>query len=418
MLLNIKVLRLMSFSSTRFAAITLSFALGGACSAASGDRPLAMSFDGIFVGDVVQRELLLSNPSKTAALAIQEIGSSCTCLRVLSKDDQLPPGGTGKIVVEYRPTKTGQTSLELLIALAGGKDEMISYRWTGAVLPKLRGAGDAELSKRFITPENAQALLSNASVTVFDLRESARFAECHIKGALNVPFEFLRASSFAKEKNVVLTGSGVNDSELLMQAQALSAGSPSIKVLRGGVRRWQTLGYPVEGSASTRFSAAIVSPSEFALHARDGWVLFADQKESTTHTMFAKLNVPVVGLSSLSPDILVPALVEQSPSMPSQSKVLIATRSAVEYDAIERQLPHDVPVPVFYLAGSLDELQQTLQLRGQSGRVVSIHSTDTSPIGSGQGLSHSAEGCKTCPQSSNISRSTATVSTSQSQDAR
>ena len=80
----------------------------------------------------------------------------------------------------------------------------------------------------------------HANNTLFiDIRNKKTFNAKHISGSINIPLELIATKSFLKNKNVILVGSGWNESSLLDTCSQLKRkGYKSVRVLTGGIISW------------------------------------------------------------------------------------------------------------------------------------------------------------------------------------
>lgn len=81
-----------------------------------------------------------------------------------------------------------------------------------------------------------------------DVRASAEYEAAHVDGALNASVVQLKVKPYLKDRAVVLMGSGKAEEELYMACAALKQqGFSQVRVLRGGIARWQLLGKELVG---------------------------------------------------------------------------------------------------------------------------------------------------------------------------
>lgn len=100
-----------------------------------------------------------------------------------------------------------------------------------------------------ITPRDAEILLKKDSTTkLLDVRSIFEFTQTHIKDSLNVPLDTLSAKigelSQSKQKFIVLCRTG-NRSPMAAD-MLVQSGLQGIKVMDGGITRWQKERLPVE----------------------------------------------------------------------------------------------------------------------------------------------------------------------------
>jgi len=112
---------------------------------------------------------------------------------------------------------------------------------------RLNQKGEA-VSLEMIPPGEAQAIVGkDPQVKLLDVRSVLEFEEAHIKDSINIPVDMLAAKlkelSLANQGYIVLCRTGNRSSmaaDMLMQG-----GIHSVKVMEGGITRWQKEKFPV-----------------------------------------------------------------------------------------------------------------------------------------------------------------------------
>lgn len=134
-------------------------------------------------------------------------------------------------------------------------------------------------SLEMIPPKDAQALASkDPQIKFLDVRSALEFSEAHIKDSINIPMDMLSAKinelSQAKEKYIVTCRTGTRST---MAADMLTqAGMQSIKVMYGGLLRWQKERLPViKGKTviSLERQVRIIAGSLVLLGVILGWIV-------------------------------------------------------------------------------------------------------------------------------------------------
>lgn len=90
-----------------------------------------------------------------------------------------------------------------------------------------------------------------AGVVLLDVRAADAFAECHIPGALNLPYRRITAETTAlwpRETLLVVYCSGATCNASTKACLRLSALGFQVKELVGGLAGWRREGFPVGGS--------------------------------------------------------------------------------------------------------------------------------------------------------------------------
>jgi len=134
-------------------------------------------------------------------------------------------------------------------------------------------------SLEMISPKDAQMLAAkNPQVKLLDVRSSLEFSQVHIKDSMNVPIDTLSGKlndlTQSKESYIVLCRTGNRSAmaaDMLMQSGILA-----VKVLEGGVTRWQKEGLPVvkgEGGMSLERQIRIIAGSLVLLGILLAWLV-------------------------------------------------------------------------------------------------------------------------------------------------
>ena len=115
---------------------------------------------------------------------------------------------------------------------------------------------------KVITADTAKAMVEKG-VLIVDARLSEEYAELHIKGARNIPYQEMSARSVDydtkmdsfnvarlpadKTKSIIFYDNGVECWKSYKTAKAIiKVGYTNIYWLRGGIPEWKAQGYPVE----------------------------------------------------------------------------------------------------------------------------------------------------------------------------
>lgn len=98
----------------------------------------------------------------------------------------------------------------------------------------------------YITPADISSVISSEKTVIIDLRNEKKFADGHIKGAINAEYHeatFLRdIKNIDKERTVILyCGEGIKSDKAadIMKKE----GFRNIKILSGGYARWLSEGF-------------------------------------------------------------------------------------------------------------------------------------------------------------------------------
>jgi rhodanese-related sulfurtransferase len=115
----------------------------------------------------------------------------------------------------------------------------------------------AELPEGAVTVDQIKALFDGGDVYIIDARGPEGFAEGHIPGAINVPYD--RLAEYYQD----LTGSVPTDAKVIcycwsptcdfsdqLATELKIMGYTDVAVFTGGWEHWQDAGHPVEGGAT------------------------------------------------------------------------------------------------------------------------------------------------------------------------
>ena len=99
-----------------------------------------------------------------------------------------------------------------------------------------------------------RALGEEAAVTVVDLRNLAAYEQAHITDAVHIPTEELadRVRELDRDRTIVFYCLSPNEATSLQAAMTLyRSGFTKVAVLDGGIQKWYSDGYPIEGTILT-----------------------------------------------------------------------------------------------------------------------------------------------------------------------
>jgi rhodanese-related sulfurtransferase len=150
---------------------------------------------------------------------------------VPNKDAPFPPTWTPTAVLESTPTST------LVV--------QPTPTWDGTPPPP---------SEAYVPRLSAgrlyRSLDEGGAITVVDVRNLAAFDQAHIPQAVHIPIEELedRIGELDGNNTIVLYCLSPNDALSLQAAMTLyRAGFSQVSVLKGGIQKWYSEGYPVDG---------------------------------------------------------------------------------------------------------------------------------------------------------------------------
>ena len=215
------------------------------------------------LGADVSHEFHLVN-SGTSQLTITEVKTSCPCTRIVAFPKNIAPGQIGIITIDTKLDRAGSKEV-LVTAMTDGKVPSHIFAVKGEIIA---AANDPKL---FVEPK---ALISQpkAEDSYIDVRSNVAFGEARIPASMNLPLFELPARTYLKSRNLIIVGTGMDDTALVGTANTCrKEGFSSIRIMRGGIRQWQQAGGRLEGiffghpaldeiSASQVYSSIIHSP--------------------------------------------------------------------------------------------------------------------------------------------------------------
>ena len=162
------------------------------------------------------------------------VGSVTPDVTVRELDEPFPPTWTPTLSVEDTPTAT------LVV--------QPTPTWDGTPPPP------SEQDVPTISPAKLYREQESGDYTVVDLRTFAAYKQAHITGTLHIPFEELpdRVGELDGNQTVVLYD--LSPSEPTSPAAAMylyELGFTRVLVLDGGLQRWYSEGYPIDGTLLT-----------------------------------------------------------------------------------------------------------------------------------------------------------------------
>jgi len=382
-------------------AISFLFAQAGVCSAAPDSGKL--EFDKVHVGQLARRELKIPNNSDKPVV-IKEVNSSCACLRVVGVDRSIAPKTTGTLVVEYRPVQAGSAEVEILVETDRPNDPIATFRWEGNVLPPIASKisdGGLMPFASFVSPTDlADRLGANPNLLLIDVRTPENFNKFHIVGAVNWPLSMVGTLASQAKRQGVLVGEGYDDQVIVREVINLQKrGVADVRVLRGGIRSWALSKRAMIGASIGTAKGALVEPSILFASSQDEWVIFGVSAGSPISRLPGSINLPFVsGLEKAFGESFLHAMQSQ----PHASKALVVSSFGELYELIEKALPKDSPMPVFYLSGGLSAYSEFVNRRGamQNRREIKLAGGGVGDalMPAGTIVRGGGAGCATCPR--------------------
>lgn len=133
-------------------------------------------------------------------------------------------------------------------------------------------------SLKMVSPKDSKVLVENdLQLKLLDVRSALEFSQVHIKDSINVPIDMLSVKindlSQSKQNYIVLCRTGNRSpmaADMLMQS-----GIHGVKVMQGGMMRWQKEGLPVikgEGGVSLERQVRLIAGSLVLLGIIMAWL--------------------------------------------------------------------------------------------------------------------------------------------------
>jgi len=108
-----------------------------------------------------------------------------------------------------------------------------------------------------IQTSKVKAFFDAKAATIIDAREPAEYAEGHIPGAINLPYEQVATDTERLEKFdaqgkpiIIYCGGGTCEVSMSLGFSLVNAGKKKVLVYMGGWPEWSTSGYPVAKGAT------------------------------------------------------------------------------------------------------------------------------------------------------------------------
>jgi rhodanese-related sulfurtransferase len=342
----------------------LLLALSGSISAA-GIEEVSHGLGEILPHRKITGKMQWTNKRDTAC-EILAIEPGCDCVAIRNFPKSLEANQSGQIDFEIIGRKPGRFDIDVQVKYVTKGGEL-----PGVELVMLQGTV-ADLADRFLVSRED---LSGDAVFI-DVRNTMEFRVCQIPKSLNLPIHLIQTRRDLKMRELVLVHDGVNDRECLDRCLDLKdKGFRSVRVLEGGIRKWQLSGGPTESSRSITDGDWQVPPSRIPLFSQsDGGLIvyLAREKES--------LEVPDLEIVSLKQTKkfgeLVAALVKASEETTSR-KILVISSDGGKYVEIEKELKKAKLPATFYLRGGRLALEEWQSTRTAAVQTFTMSSSET-----------------------------------------
>lgn len=222
-------------------------------------------FGCIAVGETFEHVFSVTNRGP-AAVSVLSASSSCSCLTVAARPNQIGAGGCGEVKVVFKAEKVGSYDARIALETDDSMVPVWVLRVRGRVLADRKAVAEghrrAEAAAAMraaaeISPADARSLVgADRRAVMVDVRPWLAFSACRISGSRNYPAATLSARRHLSDRPVVLIGSGRGGADVEDAAAALlGAGFADVRVLCGGLAGWIRAGMPVVGSVGARDAA-------------------------------------------------------------------------------------------------------------------------------------------------------------------
>ncbi|HPI15500.1 MAG TPA: rhodanese-like domain-containing protein [Spirochaetota bacterium] len=101
-----------------------------------------------------------------------------------------------------------------------------------------------------LSPERAAAMIESGGVIVVDIRDPKKFADGHIKGAMNAeyhPKTFTRDTERIDRNAAIILYCGMGLKTKKAAGELERCGFTRIYAMEGGIEAWMNAGFPVSG---------------------------------------------------------------------------------------------------------------------------------------------------------------------------
>jgi rhodanese-related sulfurtransferase len=363
-------------------------------------------FSNARVGESVWRSLTVDNRSYQP-VSVKAVHASCSDLSILGFTRRIPPHGSGVVLLEFRPMRSGPHELELIVETEPPltQEDRVAMHWEGGIAAAVAGSvsPDASSSQGILLSPGAAAAIKDGmhDETMFvDLREGKDYNLFHMDGSVNWTLTALKNLNSLKGKRLILIGKGITDDALVGDAlELMASGFRLVQVLKGGMRAWTQMGLPVRRTGGGTLPPASVDPAELFGLRQDKWTLVMIGAPPAGDGQNIPGSISIVATTEWVSDLSRIIRAEVA-FKGADMRVLVASETGERYELMERELPSDLGASVFFLNGGLRGYRQIAREYAASRdrrelKLATLQGTTSNMNGT---TIRNASGCGSCPQ--------------------
>ena len=195
--------------------------------------------------------------SSQKQLKVEDIESSCECLKIVSFPDEVPPQSEKPFKLKLIPPKPGEFAYEASLTL---NDKSVK---------KYLLMGTIEDKEKMVNPEfwislsEAKNLYTknHQEIHWIDVRSSEKYRALRIPDSLNIPIYNIKTKPFLKGKKLILITQGYEYGIYVQELEKIRKADFDARFLKGGLLGWLSDKGEVLGNSTTGLD--ILSPLEF-----------------------------------------------------------------------------------------------------------------------------------------------------------
>ncbi|MCP5523213.1 MAG: rhodanese-like domain-containing protein [Verrucomicrobiales bacterium] len=196
---------------------------------------------------------------------VRRVSTSCDCVHVLAYSLNVRPGDSLDLRVRIAPETTGDFIYLVSVEGAKGQPALLARFEVSVGGPDQRNATHGfDPSTLLMAPSEAMKQnLLGAGWMLVDVRPPERYLLGHLPGAFNLSLGDVRVRPYLKRKAILVVGDGYDSERLVTDAAELAeAGFSQVRVLDGGIRRWQQEGGVLDGAGTSLARLFTLTPGE------------------------------------------------------------------------------------------------------------------------------------------------------------
>ncbi|MDZ4743738.1 MAG: DUF1573 domain-containing protein [Verrucomicrobiota bacterium] len=346
-------------------------------------KPAAVDYDfgTVNIGTPLKHLFQWKNPSKKQ-VKVGDVAFSCTCMKLLSKNEFIAPGGTLDVEVGWVAEKVGVLKFEVLVVIEG-LDKPLSF--------KIKGAGEDPHSKPIPTAylESGalqQMITDKAPLLMIDLRSPDKFVQFNLPGSIPMTVAQVKTRDDMKKQTLILIPE-IETPTFWQEYQALiGEGFQSVRVLKGGLQAWKHSGYPLGGmNAAAKVLVMDIDPSSAYEVLRNGHYVLVNAG-----------NQKISFKSTVIKPVPVNELLNQN--KPAYDGIILAGESSPATSGkISQKLPG---INLYSVTGGINDLNEIVAIRETVTKpgVMTVGSSGMTLVSGSSSSPGSGGGCGGCPK--------------------